>query len=53
MYVPYNHLEEVVCSYSLAFNPDGSKIYAGFSKCIRVFDTAIPGRSFETRPTYG
>ncbi|XP_074598889.1 telomerase Cajal body protein 1 homolog [Brevipalpus obovatus] len=51
-FCPYNHLDEVVSAYSLAFSPDGTKIYAGFKKSVKIFDTALPGRIFEERLTY-
>ncbi|KNC78021.1 hypothetical protein SARC_09532 [Sphaeroforma arctica JP610] len=43
-YRPYNHLDEVEAPKSVAFNPDGTKIYCGFEKMIRIFDTSRPGR---------
>lgn len=36
-------------AYSVAFSPDGSKIYSGYKKYLRIFDTAQPGRIFEER----
>ncbi|XP_071964973.1 telomerase Cajal body protein 1-like [Antedon mediterranea] len=50
-YRPYNHLDEVTSALSVAFSPDGSKLYAGFKKMIRVFYTDRPGRECEERPT--
>ena len=48
------HLQdELVAANSLAFNPDGSKIYCGFNKMIRVFDSARPGRDCEEYATVG
>ena len=35
----------------MAFNHDGSRIYAGYNRMIRVFHTARPGRDFESRAT--
>ena len=52
-FCPYNHLDEITSAYSLGFSPDGTRIYAGFKKSIKIFDTAIPGRMFEERLTYG
>lgn len=36
--------DEVTSAYSLCFSPDGEKLYCGFKKCLRVFDTSQPGR---------
>ncbi|XP_033760830.1 telomerase Cajal body protein 1-like [Pecten maximus] len=51
-YRPYNHLDEITSAYSLAFNCDGTKLYCGFNKVIRIFDLARPGRDCVSRPTY-
>ncbi|XP_046574729.1 telomerase Cajal body protein 1-like [Haliotis rubra] len=51
-YRAFNQVDEVTAAHSLAFNLDGSKLYTGFNKMIRVFDTARPGRDFHSRPTY-
>lgn len=45
-YKPYDHLDEVVAAYSLAFDPHGQHIYSGFNKTIRIFDVTVPGRDF-------
>jgi WD40 repeat protein len=50
-YCSYNHLDEVISAYCLAFTLDGSKLYSGFNQQIRVFDIDRPGRSAEQRPT--
>ncbi|XP_073256663.1 telomerase Cajal body protein 1-like [Porites lutea] len=50
-YRTYNHLDELVAANCLSFNLDGSCIYAGFNKMVRIFDTARPGRDFQERPT--
>ncbi|KAK2573787.1 Telomerase Cajal body protein 1 [Acropora cervicornis] len=50
-YTTYNHLDEVVAANCVSFNLDGSQIYCGFNKMLRVFDTARPGRNFQERPT--
>ena len=31
-------------AYSLGFTRNGSQLLCGFSKCIRIFSTATPGR---------
>ncbi|XP_060070641.1 telomerase Cajal body protein 1-like [Ylistrum balloti] len=51
-YRPYNHLDEITSAYSLAFSLDGTKLYCGFNKMIRIFDLARPGRDCVSRPTY-
>lgn len=50
---PYNHLDELTAALSLCFTPDGSQLYCGFDKTVRVFDTQRPGRDCEERPTVG
>lgn len=45
-YRPYDHFDEVVPALSLCFSPDGQKIFSGFEKTIRIFDTIRPGRDF-------
>ncbi|XP_026884248.2 telomerase Cajal body protein 1 [Electrophorus electricus] len=48
---PYNHLDELTAAHSLCFSPDGSRLYCGFDKAVRVFRTDRPGRDCEERPT--
>ncbi|KAJ8008415.1 hypothetical protein DPEC_G00104590 [Dallia pectoralis] len=48
---PYNHLDELTAAHSLCFTPDGSQLYCGFDKMVRVFYTDRPGRDCEERPT--
>ncbi|XP_051900831.1 telomerase Cajal body protein 1 [Pristis pectinata] len=48
---PYNHLDELTSAHSLCFTPDGSQLYCGFDKMVRVFETSRPGRECEKRPT--
>ncbi|CAL9694388.1 unnamed protein product [Knipowitschia caucasica] len=48
---PYNHLDELTAAHSLCFSPDGSHLYCGFDKMVRVFHTERPGRDCEERPT--
>lgn len=50
---PYNHLDEVTAAHSLSFSPDGTRLYCGFDKTVRVFHTERPGRDCEERPTVG
>ncbi|KAF6739186.1 Telomerase Cajal body protein 1 [Oryzias melastigma] len=48
---PYNHLDELTAAHSLCFSPDGTQLYCGFEKTVRVFHTERPGRDCEERPT--
>ncbi|KAK9524568.1 hypothetical protein VZT92_016951 [Zoarces viviparus] len=48
---PYNHLDELTAAHSLCFSPDGTQLYCGFDKMVRVFYTDRPGRDCEERPT--
>eukprot|EP00850_Spirogloea_muscicola_P007429 SM000037S13564 [mRNA] locus=s37:654336:658774:- [translate_table: standard] len=50
-YRAYDHLDEVTAAHSLAFTPAGDKLYCGYNKIIRVFDTSIPGRDFQQHST--
>lgn len=52
-YRSYNFADEPIAAYSIAFNPDATRLYCGFQKCIRVFDPAVPGREYDERITYG
>ncbi|XP_026154432.1 telomerase Cajal body protein 1 [Mastacembelus armatus] len=47
----YNHLDELTAAHSLCFSPDGTQLYCGFDKTVRVFYTDRPGRDCEDRPT--
>ncbi|XP_073403155.1 telomerase Cajal body protein 1 [Dendrobates tinctorius] len=51
-YRAYNHLDELSAAHSLCFSPDGSLLFCGFDKMVRVFDTSRPGRDCECRPTF-
>eukprot|EP00731_Ephydatia_muelleri_P001230 Em0001g1230a len=51
-YVAYNHMDEVIAPYSLAFSLDGEKLYAGFTNTVKIFQTCRPGRSCENKPTF-
>ena len=37
---------------SLAFDPSGTKLYAGMKNQIRIFDVSIPGRDCDTIKTF-
>uniref|UniRef100_A0A452UQ92 Uncharacterized protein n=1 Tax=Ursus maritimus TaxID=29073 RepID=A0A452UQ92_URSMA len=49
----YNHLDELTAAHSLCFSPDGSQLFCGFNRTVRVFSTARPGRDCEVRATFG
>jgi hypothetical protein len=40
-------------AHSLSLSLDGSKLYTGFNRMIRVFDVSRPGRQCIQRPTFG
>ena len=45
--------DELVSASSVAFSLDGSKIYCGFNKAIRIFDSSRPGRDSYFRDITG
>ncbi|CAL0331421.1 unnamed protein product [Lupinus luteus] len=50
-YRAYDAMDEITAAFSVAFNPAGTKIFAGYNKCIRMFDLHRPGRDFELYST--
>lgn len=48
-YRAYNQVDEVEAARSIAFDPQGEKLYCGFKNSLRVFDVSVPGRSYTTR----
>ena len=48
-YRAYDHVDELAAAHCVAFSPFGEKIFAGFERMVRVFDTATPGRDHEDR----
>ncbi|XP_027346965.1 telomerase Cajal body protein 1 isoform X3 [Abrus precatorius] len=50
-YRAYDAMDEITAAFSIAFNPAGTKIFAGYNKCIRMFDLHRPGRDFELYST--
>ncbi|KAM9211148.1 telomerase Cajal body protein 1 isoform 2-T2 [Dugong dugon] len=48
----YNHLDELTAAHSLCFSLDGSQLFSGFNRTVRVFYTARPGRDCEVRSTF-
>ncbi|XP_017048990.1 telomerase Cajal body protein 1 homolog [Drosophila ficusphila] len=49
-YSGYDAVDEVMAAISLAFSHDGQKIYAGYKRCIKIFDTSRPGRLCDDYP---
>ncbi|XP_063709854.1 telomerase Cajal body protein 1 homolog [Culicoides brevitarsis] len=47
-YRGYDAVDEVEAALSLCYSPDGTQIYAGYKKTIKIFDTNRPGRDYET-----
>ncbi|KAJ4912817.1 Transducin/WD40 repeat-like superfamily protein [Raphanus sativus] len=45
-YRAYDAMDEITAAFSIGFNPNGNKIYAGYNSSIRVFDLHRPGRDF-------
>ncbi|KAM1154502.1 hypothetical protein ACFX19_037476 [Malus domestica] len=50
-YRAYDAVDEITAAFSIAFNPTGTKIFAGYNKSVRVFDLHNPGRDFEQYST--
>lgn len=50
-YRAYDAMDEITAAFSVAFNPSGTKIFAGYNKCIRMFDLHRPGRDFKLHST--
>ncbi|KAH8385773.1 hypothetical protein KR009_009437, partial [Drosophila setifemur] len=49
-YSGYDAVDEVMAAISLAFSHDGQKIFAGYKRCVKIFDTNRPGRLCEDYP---
>lgn len=45
-YRAYDAVDEITAAFSVAFNPAGTKVFAGYNKSVRVFDVHRPGRDF-------
>ncbi|GMH05390.1 hypothetical protein Nepgr_007230 [Nepenthes gracilis] len=50
-YRAYDAMDEISAAFSVAFNPSGTKIFAGYNKYLRVFDLHRPGRDFTQHST--
>lgn len=48
-YRAYDQADEIASALSLAFDPQGIKLYCGFNKTIRIFDVSRGGRDYRTR----
>lgn len=49
-YRVYDYADELQAALSCQFSKDGTLIFAGMKKSIAVFDTAVPGREYDTIP---
>lgn len=52
VYRAYDAADEITSAYSVAINRQGSRLWAGYNKCIRVFDLSRPGRDYQTITTF-
>lgn len=43
-YRAYDAVDEVVAAASVAFSACGSRVLAGYNRCLRMWDVARPGR---------
>ncbi|XP_009768009.1 uncharacterized protein LOC107788521 isoform X2 [Nicotiana tabacum] len=50
-YRAYDAMDEITAAFSIAFNPAGTKIFAGYNKSVRIFDIHRPGRDFTQHST--
>ncbi|KAF5728641.1 telomerase Cajal body protein 1 [Tripterygium wilfordii] len=50
-YRAYDAVDEITAAFSIAFNPAGTKIFAGYNKSVRIFDLHRPGRDFQQHST--
>ncbi|KAL5730612.1 hypothetical protein ACHQM5_003413 [Ranunculus cassubicifolius] len=50
-YRAYDAMDEITAAFSAAFNPSGTKLFAGYNKTLRIFDIHRPGRDFEQHST--
>jgi len=51
-YRAYDDADEITAAASLAFSPDGTLLFAGYNKTMRVFNVARPGRDCRKIATY-
>uniref|UniRef100_A0A803LPM0 Telomerase Cajal body protein 1 n=1 Tax=Chenopodium quinoa TaxID=63459 RepID=A0A803LPM0_CHEQI len=50
-YRAFDAMDEITAAFSVAFNPTGTKIFAGYNKTLRVFDVHRPGKDFKQHST--
>ncbi|XP_024377425.1 uncharacterized protein [Physcomitrium patens] len=50
-YRAYDAMDEITAAYSIAFNNSGTKLFCGYNKTLRIFDTSRPGREFSQYST--
>ncbi|KAG0575833.1 hypothetical protein KC19_5G034300 [Ceratodon purpureus] len=50
-YRAYDAMDEIAAAYSIAFNNSGSRLFCGYNKTLRVFDTSRPGREYSQYST--
>jgi WD40 repeat protein len=48
-YRAYNQVDELTSAISLAYSIDGTRLFGGFNKQIRIWDVERPGRDCTTR----
>ena len=51
-YRAYDAVDEVTAATSVAFSPDGSRLFGGFNRAIRVWQTDRPGRDYRELVTH-
>lgn len=51
-YRAHDAADEVTAATSLAFSLGGEKLYGGFNKAIRIWDTSRPGRDYQELVTH-
>lgn len=49
-YRGYNAVDEVESAFSVTFSADASKVIGGYRKDIKIFQTDIPGRDYDSIP---
>lgn len=47
-YRAYDYADELEAALSVSFSPDGTCIYGGYKKSIKIFTTSVPGRDYDT-----
>lgn len=47
-YRGYDNVDELESAHSVCFSPDGTSIFGGYKKSIKIFSTSVPGRDYDT-----